>query len=408
VQILFLSQLVPYPADAGPKIRIYHVLQYLAEAGHQVTLAAFHRPDDRPEQIEHLRRFCREVHTVLMPRSKAADLGQLVRSLLSGRPFLIARDDIPAMHRLLETLLTNNTYDAVHADQLWMAQYALAARKAGEAKQPPVRLRTVLDQHNAVYLVPQRMAATTSNPASRLLLRLEERKLAAYEVKVCQDFDQVVWVTDEDREALAQVGGQNKGKTIPICVDPEATLPVSRRPEARRVTFLGGMHWPPNSQGILWFAQAVWPRVLAVVPEAVLTIMGKNPPSALQGIVSGSQSIEVLGYVADPASYLAETATVIVPLHAGGGMRVKILDAWGWGVPLVSTSIGAEGICYEDGRNLVIADGAEEFAESVIRLLKEPEWAKRVGQNGRQTVETHYNWHTIYRAWDTIYERQPV
>ncbi|MCI0395214.1 MAG: glycosyltransferase, partial [Chloroflexi bacterium] len=374
MRILFLAQLVPYPADAGPKVRIYHVLQYLASAGHQVTLVAFHRPGDRPEQVDHLRRYCQAIHTVLMPRSRPRDAWRLAYSLLTGQPFLIARDDVAAMRRLLERLLAQDTFDAIHADQLWMAQYALAARSGRRGNRRPM---TVLDQHNAVYLIPQRLAAGAGNPIGRALLALEGRKMSGYEVAACRHFDHVVWVTDEDRAALAHAAGgaaPATGLTIPICVDPQATPPVPRPENARRVTFLGGMHWPPNGQGVTWFANQVWPLILEQVPEAIFTVIGKSPPAAVREPESKRRNVEVAGYVADPLPYLAETAAFVVPLHAGGGMRVKILDAWCWGLPVVSTTIGAEGICYQDGRDLLIADSPEAFAQAVIRLLSEPAW----------------------------------
>ena len=402
MRILYLSQLVPYPADAGPKVRIYYVLQYLASAGHEVTLAAFCRPEDKPEQLEHLHRYCREIYTVPMLRSRWRDGGQLVRSLLTNRPFLITRDEVPAMKRLLQSLVSQNSYDAIHADQLWMAQYALPLKETAAKSNQPI---SVLDQHNAVFLIPKRLAAGSGNPVSRSLLNLEEKKMAAYEAEVCRQFDHVVWVTDEDRAALAQgngrINGRIKGITIPICVDPDAQPPIRRKAGTKRVTFMGGLHWPPNSQGVIWFAQEVWPRVLARVPEAVFTVIGKNPPS-LAGM---AQAVEVAGYVADPEPYLAETAAFVVPLHAGGGMRVKILEAWRWGLPVVSTTIGAEGIDYENGRDLLIADSPDAFAEAVVRLLCEWELAERIGQAGRRTVETYYDWRTVYRAWDAIYYR---
>jgi glycosyltransferase involved in cell wall biosynthesis len=298
------------------------------------------------------------------------------------------------MKRLLESLMGQNSYDAVHADQLWMAQYALSLQENGR------RPMSVLDQHNAVFLIPQRLAAGSSNVISQALFNLESKKMAAYETRVCRQFDHVVWVTDDDRRALAQGNGQIKGITIPICVDPDAQSPVNRRPATKRVTFMGGLHWPPNSQGVVWFAQEVWPLVRAQVPEATLTVIGKNPPP----LPGPEQGVEVAGYVADPEPYLAETAAFVVPLHAGGGMRVKILEAWRWGLPVVSTTIGAEGIHYENGRDLLIADSPTAFAEAVIRLLCEPKLADNIGRAGRQTVETHYDWHKVYRAWDAIYK----
>jgi glycosyltransferase involved in cell wall biosynthesis len=405
MRILFLSQLVPYPVDAGPKVRIYYVLRYLASAGHDITLAAFCRPEDKPEYLEHLQQFCKEIHTIQMPRSRWRNIWQLIRSVVLNRPFLITRDEVPAMHHLLNSLMKKGSFDAVHADQLWMAQYALKLNTAAsKADPPPIN---VLDQHNAVFMIPQRLAAENSNLFTRALLKLEGRKMAAYESDVCNQFDHVVWVTEEDRMALAQINGREIGLTIPICIDPSEALPIERRPKTKRVTFIGGLHWPPNSQGVIWFMNEVWPLILKDVPEAVFTVIGKNPSLALQKLASGIPSIEVAGYVPNPDPYLAETAAFVVPLHAGGGMRVKILNAWRSGLPIVSTTIGAEGINYENGGDLLIADDAASFAGHVIRLLCEPDYGEIIGQAGRHSVESFYNWHKVYRAWDTVYRNSP-
>lgn len=404
MRILYLSQLVPYPPDAGPKVRSYHVLQYLASAGHAVTLVAFSRPSDKPEYITHLQELCAEVHTVPMTRSRIKDVWHLGRSLLQGQPFLIVRDYEPAMYQLLHELLTQKRYDVMHADQLWMAQYALTAQNY--AKRQGVQPRLILDQHNAVYLIPERMAAGNANPLVRLLLRQEARAMRRYEERTCRQFDRVVWVTDEDRRALARDPANAPGDvTIPICIDTQEKKAVARRPYPQRVIFLGGLHWPPNTEGIVWFAREVWPRIHAAAPEAVLTVIGKSPPGALQNPEAPIPNLDVTGYVADVAPYLAETAVFVVPLHAGGGMRVKIIDAWSWALPVVSTSIGAEGLQYQDGTNLLIADDAGSFAAAVLRLLQEPELANRIASAGRLTAETCYDWRQIYTAWNEVLER---
>ncbi|MGH2537027.1 MAG: glycosyltransferase family 4 protein [Candidatus Promineifilaceae bacterium] len=403
MRILYLSQVVPYPADAGPKIRIYHVLQYLHQQGHEITLAAFRRERDRPEDIAHLQRYCQAIHTVLMRRSKLADGGRLALSLVSGASFLIGRDSVSAMRRLVTRLLSQGAFDAVHADQLAMAQYALPAGADNSA-----RPMTVLDQHNAVYMIPQRIAAGSRNPLKRALLRLESRRLARYEVEVCGRFGRVVWVTAEDRQAIRAAangaGAQIGGPVIPICVDTQRQRPIPRGPQPFRVTFLGGLHWPPNAAGVAWFAREVWPQVRSQAPQAVLTVIGQQPPPDLTGD-DAPAGLEATGYVADPRPYLAETAAFIVPLHAGGGMRVKILDAWAWGLPVVATPIGAEGIRYQAGHDLLIAATVGDFAQAVTGLLQRPEAAAALAENGRRSVEEHYDWRRVYPAWDQIYPR---
>lgn len=399
MRILFLTQVLPYPLDAGPKIRAYYTLRYLAQR-YEVTLLSFMRPTNTLAQVEHLEQFCRAVHTVPMHRSRVRDALHLFRGLITDRPFLIVRDRVPAMARQVDDLLATGAFDAVHADQLWMAQYALRARSSVP--------KLVLDEHNACYRIVQRLAEGESNRLKRALLAWEARKMARYEVATCRQFDHVVWVTRQDHEAVA---GQTSNSTvpnsavIPICGDPEASPPFTRHPDARRVTFLGGLHYPPNAQGVLWFAEQVFSRVLVQAPGAVLTVIGNRPPREILKLKSQIpvQNFEITGYVADPTPYLEETAVFIVPLLAGGGMRVKIVDAWTWGLPVVSTTVGAEGIEIRPGENILIADTPGDFAQATVRLLHEPDAGQRMAEAGRRWVESYYDWRQVYPRWDEVY-----
>jgi polysaccharide biosynthesis protein PslH len=405
MRILFLTQVLPYPLDAGPKIRAYYTLRHLART-HAITLVSFARSTDTPAAIEHLKTFCRAVYTIPLTRSRRNDATFLLKSLVTGVPFLIARDWSPQMAKLLAALVADREpYAIIHADQLWMAPYALLAQRLID---PIIRPRTVLDQHNAVYMIPRRMAQSELNPLKRLLLKLEVQKLAQYEAETCRNFDQVVWVTREDYEAVGDQASASSAPlpnsgVIPICSDLEAERSIQRKPQARRVTFLGSLHYPPNAQGICWFAEQVFPKVLAQVPDAVLTVIGKEPPATLRQMGFPAANLEITGFVPNVRSYLAESAAFVVPLLAGGGMRVKILDAWGWGVPIVSTTIGAEGILQQPGRNILIADTPDAFAEATIDLLQQPTVGDQLATAGRQWVEEHYNWRTTYKLWDRIY-----
>ncbi len=401
MRILFLSQLVPYPADAGPKVRSLHVLEYLASAGHDITLVAFSRDTDTTQSIDHLGTFCSNVYTVPIKRSTFQDIKFLIKSIIQRSPFLIARDYDQNMFDLLRTLVKETPFDAIHADQLWMAPYALAAKKCSQTK-----VKMVLDQHNAVYLVPERMGQNSSNPIKKMILDAEGEKLSEYEISVCAQFDHVVWVTDEDRMALRRIpNGQADlitGPTIPICVDPDAKKVVKRAENSKRVTFLGGLHWPPNAEGMVWFYKNVWPQIVEQVPDAKLTVIGKNPPSELMN-GNHQDSLEVTGFIDDPVPYLEETAAFIVPLHSGGGMRVKIIDGWSWGLPIISTTIGAEGIKYSPDNDIIISDTPEEFAKNTIALLTDTDKANTLAAEGRRTVEENFDWQKTYKAWDQIY-----
>ena len=403
MRILFLTQVLPYPLDAGPKLRAYYVLQHLSQQ-HEITLVSFVRPGDTAESLAHLRSFCQTVHTVRMPRAKLLDAVHLIRSLATNHSFIIERDWTTAMTTMLRGLVEQEgPFDAIHADQLWMAPYALWLKQ----NHLPMA-QTVLDQHNAVFMILHRLATGEKNPIKRMLMELEACKLATFEVKTCAQFDYVVWVTNDDWRLLQQQAVQSgmilpNAHIIPICGDAEDKQMLHRSTTARRITFLGGLHYPPNAQGVGWFAEYVFHHVLAQVPDACLTVIGKQPPVQLRKLNIPSHNLDVTGFVAYPQPYLEETAVFVVPLLAGGGMRVKILDAWMWGLPIVSTSVGAEGIALAPEQNIMLADEPLKFAQSVLSLLENPHRAARMGAAGRQWATERYNWRTSYPQWDAIY-----
>ncbi len=403
MKILFLTQVLPYPLDAGPKVRAYYVIRHLAQR-HEITLVSFVRATDTPAALAHLQQSCTQLHTVPMPRSKWRDGYHLLRSLITNQPFIIARDwNRHMVARLQAIVATEGPFDAVHADQLWMAPYAQLVR---QWQREPLRL--VLDQHNAVFMIPERMAGDDPHPLKRALLALEARKLARYEAATCRQFDHVIWVTREDYAAVAtEANGHgpipNDG-IIPICGDVAEVPPVARQPTAQRITFVGGLHYPPNARGICWFAEQIFPQILAAAPNVVLTVIGKDPPAQLHQLGIPAANLDVPGFVADLDPFLAETAVFIVPLLAGGGMRVKIIDGWKWGMPIVSTTIGAEGIAAEPGENILIADTPATFAQATLALLQAPETANRLASAGRHWIEKRYDWRNVYRRWDMIYE----
>ena len=412
-RILFLSQLLPYPLDAGPKVRSYYVLRHLAQT-HQITLLAFSRPDDSPEAIQHLREFCEDVHLIPIHRSHTQNLISLVNSLLKKTSFIIERDYVPEMAQAVDRVLQDKPFDAVHADQLWMAQYALRAKRLA----PKAML--VLDEHNACFQIWQRLAAGEHNPVKRLLLENEWRKLRAFEAEVCSCFNRIVTVTDEDFRTLHDLiqspirltkAPQPKHSsenliTIPICVDTESVVPVRPITGSLNVLHLGTMFWMPNIEGVMWFVREVWPKVVAKIPEVSFTIVGKNPPSEIRELSNNGterSSIKVTGYIPDPQPYLERAAVFVVPLLSGSGMRVKIIDAWRWGLPIISTSIGAEGIHCTPGENILLADDPYAFAQAIVKVLQEPSLSERLRLNGRRWVEENYDWRTVYSRWDVIY-----
>ncbi len=405
-RVLFLTHVLPYPLDSGARVRAYHLLRRLSDR-HQVTLVSFARPDDSQAAIVHLRQICEDVAVAPIPRSLRQNLGAIFRGLATGLPMVIARDESPQMAALLRRLTRQRPFAVVHADQTAMAGYGQLA--AAAAARPP---RTLLDQHNAVHILARRMALSERQPLRRWIMRREANAFRRYERDMCSAYDAILTVTAEDREHLLrlfpsfqQASLAAKFVVTPISVDPTRVAPVAHTPpdNGPLILHLGTMFWPPNVEGVLWFARSVLPLIHQAQPTARFAIIGKNPPPAVQALAADPR-IEVTGYLADPSSYLRAAAAFVVPLLAGSGMRVKILDAWLWGLPVVTTTLGAEGLAVRPGHNLLLADDPDQFAAAVLDLLTDADLNRHLRQQGRAWVEAHYSVQALYTQVDALYD----
>jgi sugar transferase (PEP-CTERM/EpsH1 system associated) len=392
MKLLLLTQVLPYPPDSGPKIKTLNVIKYLAQH-HKITLISFVRGDQSAD-IDHLRRYCEAVYPIPMVRHPLYDVIALARSLLTGQPWVILRDDRREMRRKIKQLLAQEPISIVHVDQLNMAQYA--EHIPGVYK--------VLDTHNALWLLYQRIWQTMKPGPKKWLLGRDWRLLKRFEARICQKFDRVLAVSEEDRAALLEAVSQPLDITvIPITVDTDEVKPVTRSPDADHILYLGTMYWPPNIDGVYWFIREVLPLLLEKRPNLTFDVVGSRPPQGLLDLSRPETGIHVTGYVKDIAPYLEKAGMMIVPLRAGGGMRVKILEALAYGLPVVSTTIGCEGIVVENGRHILIADSPAEFARVILQLLDNRSLADELGRNGRNLIETTYDYRVALRTLDKIY-----
>ncbi len=391
-KILLLSQVLPYPADSGPKAKTLSVLKYLA-ANHDVTLASFVR-DDPPEYVSALRQWCCAVHTVPMARSTSAEIMAMLRSVRTAQPWLMLRDERSSMQSLVDQLAAAQKFDVVYADQLNMAQYALRVSDGTH----------VLDLHNALWLLYERLAATMPYGLRRAVLEREWRLLREYEGAICGRFAHVLVVSEEDRRALRQAIGAELSalRVIPIALDADDVQPLVRDRTADRILHVGTMYWPPNIDGVQWFLREVLPVVRRMRPDAAFDCVGARPPASLLASVQDDPNVHITGYVEDVSPFLRSAGVMIVPLRAGGGMRVKILHALACGMPIVTTSLGCEGIALTHGRDALIADRPVDFAAAIETVLGDRILAARLGRNARALFEERYDYRVALRALDDV------
>jgi len=398
MNILFLTQLFPYPLDSGAKIKTYHTLRFLSQR-HRITLLSFVRNEEEQTLAAELEKFCHKVETCLLPRSRSRNLAALLKAFSRGRSFIIQRDYHPQMKALVQEALEKESFDLIQADRLQMAQYLPEGNGA----------TLVLDQHNVEseiigHLVQQHRWL------EKALLRIEHRNLRRFEARACAHCQHIICVTEEDRRHLRNLLKENPGTeplpgihVVPIGVDCRAMAPANSPKEEGGLLFVGPLHWPPNAEGIAWFAQEVWPKIRQRCPRARLRVIGANASPRVRRLAHLS-GIELLGYVKDILPELHRAQAMVVPLLAGSGLRVKILTAMAAGAAVVSTPVGYAGIDAIPGEHLLAANTAEEFAQAVISVLGNPFLRLALERAGRRLVETSYDLPLIYRRLQEVYE----
>ncbi len=414
MKVLLLTQVLPYPPDSGPKVKTLNVLKYLAHH-HEVTLASFVRGDQSAD-VKQLERYCRAIHIAPMERAVAHDAVAMARSFLTSQPWMMVRDDRAAMRQLVDRVASETRFDIAHADQLNMAQYARRVNGA----------RKILDAHNALWLLYKRLWQTMGDGPRKILLGRDWQLIKKYEGRICREFDAVLAVSEEDKAALEEAidnppeglrstslngrskvaepsGGLRTITVIPIAVDTDEVAYVNRLPEADHILHIGTMYWPPNIDGILWFIRDIYSRIRNQRPDVNFDVIGARPPQEIVEMGKNGSGINVTGYVDDPTPYLQKAGVMVVPLRSGGGMRVKILNALSQGLPIVTTALGCEGIAVEPGKHVLVADTPEEFARATLRLLEDKALATELGRNGRQLIQSTYDYRAACRPLDEVY-----
>jgi glycosyltransferase involved in cell wall biosynthesis len=397
MRVLMLTQVVVYPADAGPKVKTLQVLRYLA-ARHEVIYCTFARGEQEARDAQKLSDICRRVETVPMQRSRVSDARFLAESLLTGDSFLLRRDDRPAMQQRVRRLLQEEQIDVLHVDQLNMMRFVPADWQG----------TVILDEHNAVWQVVERLRKGAGNPLSRLLLGREVRLIRKLEGEACRRAQVALAVSEHDQESLYEVAGKEAMiEVVPITVDAAQFTPLweARDPRPNLLFTIGTMFWPPNSEGVLWWLREGYESLRELCPDVHYDVVGARPPQSLLALTEQREGVQVHGYVADAAPFWTHAAALAVPLLSGGGVRVKILEAMATGVPVISTTVGCEGLEVRHGEHLLIADTPRDFARACAALLRDQELAQRLAGNARRLILERYDAQIALRPLDLAYER---
>jgi glycosyltransferase involved in cell wall biosynthesis len=271
---------------------------------------------------------------------------------------------------------------------------------------PRLNCATVLFQHNVEAMIWKRHYEVQRHPLKKAYLYGQWRKAAAYERAACRRFDYVVTVSVDDREMTKKEYGVERVADVATGVDTDYFRPQGlEKREPFNLVFTGSMDWLPNEDAIRYFTEQIMPRVKADVPEATLTVVGRNPYPSLLELSRRDSSIVVTGRVEDVRPYMERASAYVVPLRIGGGTRLKIYEAMAMEKPIISTTIGAEGLPVSNERELLLADTPEAFAREVVRVLRDESFARELGMRAANVVREQFGWRPVAASFAEICQR---
>ena len=398
MKILWLKTELLHPVDKGGKIRTYEMLKRL-KSKYEVTYLTL-AGSTRPRQATKLAtEYCHRLITVPFadaPKHSPSFYRDLVVNLGSRLPYAIEKYRSNQMRREIERELQSATYDVVVSDFLVPSINLPFTGRAA----------TILFQHNVESMIWRRHYESQTNPITKTYFKTQWERMLTYERQACNRFDAVVAVSAVDRDFLREHFEVNPVYDVPTGIDTEyfQPLPDVESNNSLEIVFTGSMDWMPNEDAIVHFVRDILPRVASVVPGVTLTVVGRNPSGRVSTLARQYPHVTVTGRVPDIRPYLGRAAVCVVPLKVGGGTRLKIFEAMAMGKPVVSTSIGAEGLPVQDGNELLIADGAERFAHTVIRILRDRNFASRLGREARAAVCDRFGWEKAAAAFGRICE----
>jgi glycosyltransferase involved in cell wall biosynthesis len=386
VRLLFLCVASPYPANNGRRMRTRALLQALASEGHDLTLLTFAEPGELAGVSTAFAECCREVRCVpltLKSVTSSIDLFARLRGLFSAKPYFVQKFASSAMRQLIREHLGRGDYDVVVCDTI-----------CSMVNLPPSPLPLLLDSVDVQHVILQRYLALEHNPAKKLYAWLEARKMRRWEEGACQMSALNLACSEYDARLLQSLAPASRVVVVPNVIDVDSYA-VSADSDGLTVLYQGGMDWFPNRDAVDYFVVEILPELRKLVSGVRFVVAGRRPSDEFRGRYASMQDVEFTGTVPDMRPVIANAAVCVVPLRIASGTRLKILEAAATGKAIISTRVGAEGLDFIPGEDIVIADDPQQFARAVADLLVDVSRRHRIGEAARKRAERQYSFATL-------------
>ncbi|MDE3056851.1 MAG: glycosyltransferase [Bacteroidota bacterium] len=390
MKILHAMPYPPVPPTFGGALRIYHLLQHMTRH-HRVTVLTYGGHNEYRLLREHFGDRLQDIHLIPYPWFQHhRRLGQGY-ALLTKQSFTHLITYTKNMQRLIDLLLLRNEFDIVQSEFAIMG---------------PFNFRTdavkILDAHNVEYDNFRRIGLSAPSLLRRLYYRREYKAFFSEEIRACRKNDAIFVTSPRDKAILDNDVPEIPKYVIPNGVDTSYFTPAAGSAEPYSLVFTGMMGYVPNYEGMLYFLSEIFPLILKEIPQSKLYIVGSLPPKKLFKLASSN--VIITGYVDDVRPFIQKSSVYVVPLRMGGGTRLKIIEAMAVKKPIVTTTIGCEGIEVQDGESVMVRDEPASFANAVVELLRDKQKSARLAARGYELVRARYDWSIISRRMEECYE----
>lgn len=379
--ILMLTPYLPYPPVSGGRTRTYNLVKRLC-ADYAITLVCFGRPEETAFNLAPLRQFCELI--VIDRASSPGTLKAALLSLTSVHPITMRLYSTLQMRAMTSKLLHERDFGAVHVESFYMLQNLPT----------DLKVPTLLAEPAIEYVVWWRHAQVAQPLYQRPAIALEAAKMRVFEPQAWGQATLVGVMSPTDAQIVRKATPGVPTVQTPNGVDVEYFHSANDSPrQPNSALYMGDYKYFPNTDAVLYFVREIMPLIRAECPVFTLTLLGKEPPSELDALAADPNSgLKIAGLVDDTRPYLGRNAVFVCPLRSGSGTRFKLLEALACGCPVVSTTLGAEGLEAVNGEHMLLADTPRAFADSVLRILKDAAYGEQLGQQGRAWVATKHSW----------------
>ena len=393
MKLLWVKADFLHPTNRGGQIRTLETLKRL-HARHEVHYVALN--NGNPEGVSRSSEYCSRAYPIdhyVPEKNTIAFAGQLLKGFVTSLPVAVSRYESGRMKREIEALSRKEKLDCTVCDFLFPAPNI------------PDLASCVLFQHNVEAMIWKRHVENAPTPAHRFYFQGQANRMLAFEGQVCRSVKSIIAVSDVDADLMRREYGARRVSSVSTGVDVGYFTPRASAARIADLVFAGSMDWMPNIDGAEWFVREILPFIRKRKPDCSVVIAGRKPTAAVLALAKNDPRIRVTGTVPDIRPYLWGAMVSIVPLRTGGGTRLKIFEAMAARVPVVSTTIGAEGLPVENGAQIHIADDPQAFAERCLDLIENQAGRARMTEAAWEMVSSRFSWDAAVKEFERLLTR---